>query len=144
MKKIILVTALFVVLGAKAQTIDSQLRSFIKTWIGAPYRFGGTTMKGIDCSAFVQKLYSSVFSLEIPRTAYYQFKATERIKKEDITIGDLIFFNSRLSPSGWHVGVYIGNDQFIHSANRKEGVKISCLQDPLYKGIYKGAGRLKS
>jgi len=121
----------------------SSISDFIKEWINVPYRFGGTTKNGIDCSAFVQKLYSAVFSMDIPRTCYYQFQSTERVGLSDLKIGDLLFFTSRLSPSGWHVGVYLGDSVFVHAANRKDNIKISYL-DSYYLNIFKGGGRVKN
>ena len=58
-------------------------------------------------------------------------------------VGDLIFFRSRVSPSGWHCGTYIGETMFVHAANRIEGVKVSSLLEPKYKIAYRGAGRIK-
>lgn len=118
---------------------DLSLKQFVDNWIGKPYRYGGIDEKGIDCSAFVQKLYKEVYNKIIPRTCKHQHLDSERVDLSDIKIGDIIFFSSRVSPSGWHVGVYIGNDEFVHSANYKDGVKISCLFD--YLKIFKGLGR---
>lgn len=118
---------------------EISLKQFVDDWIGKPYRYGGTDEKGIDCSAFVQKLYKDVYNKIIPRTCKYQEINSERIDLTDIKIGDIIFFSSKVSPSGRHVGIYIGNDEFIHSANYKEGVKISCLPD--YLKIFKSLGR---
>ncbi len=68
---------------------------------------------------------------------------TERVKKDSLQIGDLLFFRSRQSPSGWHCATYIGETMFVHAANKYEGVKVSSLLEPRYKKAYKGAGRLK-
>jgi cell wall-associated NlpC family hydrolase len=57
-------------------------------------------------------------------------------------VGDIVFFRSKQSPSGWHCGVYLGMDMFVHSANKDEGVKVSSLLEPRYLSGYKGAGRL--
>ena len=68
-------------------------------------------------------------------------KETKRILKDSLTTGDIVFFRSNLSPSGWHCGLYLGNGTFAHAANKKEGVKISSLSEPRYLRSYKGAGR---
>jgi len=59
-----------------------------------------------------------------------------------LMVGDLVFFRSKASPSGWHTGTYIGNSYFIHAANKYEGVKISSLYEPRYKEMIRGYGRL--
>jgi lipoprotein Spr len=119
-----------------------KLDKFINEWIGIPYKLGGKTKKGIDCSQFTKRLYRDVYSLELKDVAYKQWSQTNRIPKTNLIIGDIVFFNSRISPSGWHCGIYIGNDKFVHAANKSEGVKISSLNEPKYKKSYKGAGRL--
>jgi cell wall-associated NlpC family hydrolase len=68
---------------------------------------------------------------------------TDRVDKDSLELGDLVFFRSKISPSGWHCGTYIGNKQIVHAANRVEGVKISSLNEPRYAKGYKGAGRIK-
>jgi cell wall-associated NlpC family hydrolase len=75
--------------------------------------------------------------------AYKQWAQTQRIKKDSLNVGDLIFFISKASPSGWHTGTYIGNTYFIHAANKYEGVKISSLEEPRYKRAIRGYGRLR-
>ena len=120
---------------------DSSLHKFIDTWIGKPYKFGGNSEFGIDCSHFVSKLYQTVYEKTIKGTCYKLWKNSERVEKEKLQTGDLVFFNSKYSPSGWHVGVYLWDDKFIHAANRKEGVKISSLTESVYTKNYKGAGR---
>ena len=120
---------------------NMSLFNFISEWYGTRYIFGGSTKKGIDCSAFTQRFYKNVYNMQIPRTCEYQYKYSNRISILDIQMGDILFFNSKVSPSGWHCGIYIGNDLFVHAANWRDGVKISCLQDEHYQRIYKGAGR---
>jgi lipoprotein Spr len=117
------------------------LDSFIANWLGKPYRYGGESTKGIDCSALVQRLYKDVYHTSIPRTSEYQLDYFDHINIKDLQIGDVIFFKSSYSPSGRHVGVYIGNDQFFHAANYKQGVIVSCL-DGRYSNII-AVGRLK-
>ena len=123
--------------------MDSNITNFVNHWIGKPYKFGGTTEKGIDCSAFAQKFYREVLGVEIPRTCYYQYQFLDKIPLGDLIVGDIIFFTSKVSPSGWHVGIYLGNDLFVHSSNYRDKVKISCLLDEKYLRIFKSGGRLK-
>jgi lipoprotein Spr len=122
-------------------TADTTLNNFMLHWLGKPYRLGGTTERGIDCSQFNKRLAKDVFKIELQSVCYKQWNETERIKKDSLAVGDLVFFRSRQSPSGWHCGTYIGETMFVHAANRYEGVKISSLLEPKYKRAYKGAGR---
>jgi len=120
----------------------TKLGKFINEWLGVRYRLGGSTKKGIDCSQFTKRLYRDVYNLSLQDVAYKQWNQTKRIKKDSLQVGDIVFFRSRQSPSGWHCGIYIGNNRFVHAANKSEGVKISTLDEPRYLNSYKGAGRL--
>ena len=121
---------------------NDPLSSFVDNWLGVPYVYGGTTKRGIDCSAFTQRLYKEVYDIRLPRTAAQQYKAVTKVSKDELQRGDLLFFRSRISPSGWHCGVYIGDGQFVHASNRKDDVKISNLNDEPYSKSFKGAGRM--
>jgi lipoprotein Spr len=125
-------------------TEDSVLNSFILKWLGKPYKLGGKTEKGIDCSQFTKRLYKDVYSKELENVAYKQWNQTIRIKRDSLQVGDIVFFRSRQSPSGWHCGAYIGNTYFVHAANKFEGVKVSSLNEPRYVKSYRGSGRLKN
>jgi lipoprotein Spr len=123
----------------KNRYAGDSLFDFIHTWWGTKYRYGGTTKKGIDCSAFTLKLFNDVYDVSLPRTASEQYKATKRIPKEALKDGDLVFFRTRYK-STWHVGVYLTDGWFVHSKSRV-GVAIDNLGNPLYNRIYFGAGR---
>ena len=127
MKKIILMVSLLFIYS---QTLcQLPLNDFISDWLYTPYRLGGTTKSGIDCSAFVQRMASDVFCVNIPRTTVTQMKSLVVVKSKDsMKTGDLIFFKSKSSPTGYHVGFYLWNDQFMHAAGRKLGVIISDLE----------------
>jgi murein DD-endopeptidase / murein LD-carboxypeptidase len=118
------------------------LGSFVMEWYGVKYKLGGNTKRGIDCSQFTKKLYSEVYGKKLGNNCAEQWKQTNRIKKDSLLVGDIVFFRSTQSPSGWHCGLYLGKDTFAHAANKKEGVKISSLSEPRYLRSYKGAGRL--
>jgi hypothetical protein len=124
------------------QTTNPLLSEFIDEWMGTRYVLGGSTKRGIDCSNFNKKLYHYVYQIELKDVCIKQWNQTDRVDREKLKQGDLLFFRSTLSPSGWHCGVYIGDDNFVHSSNKKEGVKISSLNEPRYKRAFKSGGRI--
>jgi lipoprotein Spr len=134
---------LFVLDSVPVLTPDTTLNNFIYHWLGKPYRLGGKTERGIDCSQFNKRLYADVYKLELQNVCYKQWEQTERIKLDSLQIGDLLFFRSSVSPSGWHCATYIGETLFVHAANRYEGVKISSINEPRYRKALRGAGRVK-
>jgi peptidoglycan DL-endopeptidase LytE len=113
----------------------------VKGFLGAPYRFGGSTVRGIDCSGFVAKIYQ-FFDINLPRTAREQSRVGMSVDRDNLDVGDLVFFNTRRAFG--HVGIYIGNNQFIHAAaGKKREVSISNLDEPYYNKHFVKAVRLK-
>ena len=111
----------------------------IEEWWGTRYRYGGTTKNGIDCSAFVQIMFSSVLGIALPRTAREQYGATRRMQEdEELMEGDLVFFNTTGGVS--HVGIYLQNNKFVHAAT-SGGVMISDLDESYWAKRFLGAGR---
>ena len=130
-----------VLLNTPAEEVrNTKMFEFIDNWYGTPYRLGGTTKKGVDCSAFSQCLFASVYGLTIPRTAREQYSLTNRISRTQLKEGDLIFFNTRGGIS--HVGIYLQNNKFVH-ASTSGGVMISDIFDEYWAGKFVGVGRLK-
>jgi cell wall-associated NlpC family hydrolase len=120
-----------------------EMQLFVKVatgFIGAPYRFGGSSLKGIDCSSFVQKIYR-IFNVTLPRNAAEQSKVGICISREHLTQGDLVFFHTKRSLG--HVGIYIGNNEFVHASSRKNGVRIDSLDTPYYQKRFQRAVRIK-
>ena len=114
----------------------------VKTFLGAPYRLGGSTLKGIDCSAFVKKIYE-VFNIYLPRTAREQLHIGKKVEKYELEEGDLVFFNTR-RPNNAHVGIYIGNNEFVHASNHNKEVKVDNLDTPYFsKHFLKGIRLMK-
>ncbi len=104
------------------------LASYAERFLGRPYRFGGDSLiHGIDCSAFVQKIFGK-FGYRLPRTAEEQYlRVGVRVPLSRIKVGDLLFFHTMGYAHVTHVGIYIGHNRFIHAAGRRSGVKISRL-----------------
>lgn len=115
------------------------LFNFLEDWWGTHYRYGGTGRGGIDCSALTGALLSKVYGLSTPRTARAQYEAAEKIKREDLKEGDLVFFNTRGGVS--HVGVYLANGYFTHSST-KNGVTINHLDESYYATKFIIGGRI--
>ena len=109
-------------------------------FLGAPYRLGGSSIKGIDCSALVKKTYQ-LFNITLPRTAFEQSHVGLRIARGELIEGDLLFFNTRRKLG--HVGIYIGNNEFVHASSRKRGVRIDNLNTPYFDRRFVRAVRLK-
>lgn len=109
-------------------------------FLGAPYRLGGFSAQGIDCSGLVKKIYQ-FFDIELPRTANEQSRVGMRVARSDLSEGDLLFFNTRRR--GGHVGIYIGNNEFVHAASRKRGVRVDNLDTPYFDKRFIRAMRLK-
>lgn len=115
------------------------LYNAIETWWATKYRYGGTTKSGIDCSAFCNKIFEAVYTTTLPRTAREQYALCSKIAKVDLQEGDLVFFNTRGGVS--HVGIYLGNDCFVHSSVHS-GVTINKLTDDYYGKKFISGGRL--
>lgn len=116
-----------------------KLHDFIFDWIGKPYRFGGESKRGIDCSAFARELYSTVMGQYLPRNSRQQFKYVQTINKEELQTGDLVFFKIKTRDIS-HVGVYLSDNKFIQSS--KSGVNIASLENSYWKRYYYKSGRL--
>ena len=118
-----------------------SLFDFISDWYGTRYIFGGSSKKGIDCSAFTRQLAKDVLSMDLPRKAQEQFSKCARVEKNDLKPGDLVFFETYQRGIS-HVGYYLGDNKFIHAASHK-GVTIDNLEDPYYKKAFRSGGRLR-
>ena len=128
---------------AHEKTIDNIL-SEANTYLGTPYRFGGSTRSGIDCSAFVLNVYGETIGIELPRVASEQAELGEKVELPELQKGDLIFFSHGRRIS--HVGIVQevtaeGEIKFIHAATSK-GVMISSLNDSYWGSKYRFAKRI--
>ena len=128
------------ILNTEVESVgNSLLYNFIEEWWETRYRYGGSTKAGIDCSAFAGTLLGKVFGITTPRTARDQYSVCDKVAKEDLKEGDLVFFNTRGGIS--HVGVYLANGYFTH-ASVGNGVTISNLNETYYSRKFIGGGRI--
>ena len=128
------------IMDREVETIsNTELFTVIDEWWATRYKYGGEDKQGIDCSAFTGKVLSLVYGVNLPRTATEQYKLVEKITKENLVEGDLVFFNTRGGVS--HVGVYLGDNYFVHSSV-KNGVTINSLTDDYYGKKFIGGGRV--
>lgn len=107
----------------------------LNEWKGTPYRYGGNTKSGIDCSAFVQITYTTLFNKNLPRSTTEQAQLGTKIKPKEHRPGDLIFFRTEGSKQINHVGIYAENNTFIHASTSK-GVTRSSLNNPYWQKNY--------
>ena len=130
-------------IGVKPKDINNfTLYQFIDRWYGTNYHLGGCSRAGIDCSGFAQKLYGEVYGVDLLRTAMEQANNCKRIKHaKDAEEGDLVFFHVH-SRRITHVGIYLGNDYFVH-ASTSGGVMISNLTEDYWHKYFAGMGRMK-
>jgi len=109
-------------------------------WLNTPYKYGGTSRKGIDCSGLTRNIYKEAFHYKLPRTSQEQYKQGQLVRINWIKSGDLIFFKKDRHSGLDHVGIYLGNEKFIH-ATTKRGVVISELNSSYYKSRIVGIRR---
>ncbi|WP_027415906.1 C40 family peptidase, partial [Aneurinibacillus terranovensis] len=149
-KKIMaVVTASLVLIGgllpagqASASVPAKSLVKNAEKLIGTPYKYGGTSTSGFDCSGFVRYVFNKQ-SISLPRTADQMYRSSgHAVSRSALRAGDLVFFKTSGSDQVSHAGLYIGNGKFIHSST-SHGVGISSLNDPYYWGSrFAGARRI--
>ena len=120
---------------------DEKLFSFIDSWYGTPYRYGGFSKEGVDCSGFTQAFMSSIYNISIPRISAEQYNQSKRISRKELEEGDLVFFKTS-GRTVSHVGIYLRNNKFVH-ASTSAGVIINDLDDDYYARRFAGSGRVR-
>jgi cell wall-associated NlpC family hydrolase len=135
----------------RAMALEQAMGDFY----GAPYRYGGTTPAGVDCSGLVQALYHKA-GIRLPRTVAQQFRGGKPVSRDNLRFGDVVFFSRYCQTRGrdvviagflypgytnevCHDGIYLGNGRFIHASPR--GVFISRLEAQVWRQSYRGARR---
>ncbi|OTA16186.1 lipoprotein [Xenorhabdus vietnamensis] len=121
--------------------VKSKILNQYADWKGVVYRFGGNSKRGIDCSAFVQRTFHDQFGLELPRSTLEQQNLGQTISRSKLQVGDLVLFKTGVRMR--HVGIYIGNNQFVH-ASTSNGVIVSKLTDTYWNKRFYSARRVLS
>jgi peptidoglycan DL-endopeptidase LytE len=121
---------------------DQQLLVRVaKSFLGAKYKRGGNGINGMDCSSFVQKVFR-IFEVDLPRTAREQFQVGYEVTRNALQMGDLVFFKRSKAQRPTHVGIYIGNNQFVHASVRKRQVDVESLETRYFAARFIGAKRI--
>lgn len=119
--------------------VRNALLSHYSNWAGTRHKLGGTGENGVDCSSFIQTLFQDKFQFQLPRSSREQMTLGSRVDLADLQSGDLLFF--RTGPTRRHVGVYVGDDQFLHVSTRA-GVEIAKLFSPYWQRHFITARRV--
>lgn len=118
---------------------DKNLERIIRPWLGTPYKYGGQSKKGIDCSGFVQIVMEAYKGIRLPRSTSAAYKEGASVDLKNLQTGDVVYFGSFWGID--HAGVWLGEGRFVH-ASTSSGVMVSHLEsDPYWKGRYRGARR---
>jgi len=125
---------------AISATTNTKLYQFVYEWIGTPYRLGGNSKKGIDCSQFAFEVYEKVFNTTLGYNSRNIYTQVDPVKKDELKAGDLVFFKIR-SRNITHVGIYLGDDKFAHASSSR-GVMISSLNEAYWRRYYFDGGRM--
>lgn len=120
-------------------TIQDKLEIEYQKYKGIPFKYGGTTKRGFDCSGFVNAVYFNAFNIDLPRTTTLMSKQGEKKSKSNLKSGDLVFF--RPSRKYMHMGIYVGDGQFMHSSTSK-GIIKSKLNNLYWKNKYRFSRRI--
>jgi cell wall-associated NlpC family hydrolase len=124
-----------------SQAIRYKLTKAARTFLGLPYRWGGMSERwGADCSGLVKMIFAKL-RIELPRTSRDQIESGEKVSLDNLETGDLVFFSSDGNAPN-HVGVYIGNHQFLHAEKKAGRVIITDLSQPWYAKRFLGARRV--
>ena len=129
------------ILGVSEKEIKNErLYEFVTDWYGVPYKYGGCSKNGTDCSCLTINLYSSVYKKQLPRSADDMAKACDKVSERKADEGDMVFFKIN-SKQVSHVGVMLKNNKFVHASTSK-GVLISDLNEAYYKKYFYCYGRM--
>lgn len=129
-------------LGIQADyTEDASLLRTITEWLGTPYRFGSNSKSGTDCSGFVTRVFKEAYGISLVHSSRSMFSNAKRVAKDEMKTGDLVFFRRGPGQPIYHVGIYLKDGKFAHSATNG-GVMVSSLEQPYYHRNFYAAGRV--
>lgn len=123
------------------KTCNLKLLDEVLDWWGTPYKYGGESKSGADCSGFVQMVFLKVYDKKLPRTTKQQYEFCRKVNKHNLKEGDLVFFetgNKGIS----HVGIFLKDGRFAHASSSK-GVIVNGLDEAYYDKTYRGGGRVE-
>lgn len=126
---------------SKQTDLGKSLEKEARSWLGTPYRYGGETRKGTDCSGLVMSVYRDIAGIKLPRSSREMQAECQAIKTSQLRKGDLVFFTSSKRGRVTHVGLYLENGNFIHASSSR-GVIISNLDEDYYARHFHSAGRV--
>lgn len=128
-------------LGVSQSSITNKsLYAFIEDWYGVPYKYGGKTKSGVDCSGFTSILFKEIYGKEVGGSSANIYTQCKPISTGELKEGDLVFFKIETKDVS-HVGIYLQNNKFVH-ATTKAGVMINDLNEDYYRRYFSGSGRL--
>ncbi|MFK5914887.1 MAG: C40 family peptidase [Woeseiaceae bacterium] len=126
----------------KASAKKSAVVSIAKKMLGVKYKYGGSSPKqGFDCSGLVQYSHKSI-GKSLPRTTYQLYKSAKPVARRYLQKGDLVFFKTSVSRAVSHVGIYLGNNKFIHAPSSGKRVKINSMNEKYWRKRFAGGGRV--
>lgn len=120
---------------------NKNLLETVVEWLGTPYRYGSNSKSGTDCSGFVTRVFKEVYGITLQRSSRSMFQSVKHVKKDEMQTGDLVFFRRGPGQPIYHVGIYLKDGKFAHSATNG-GVMVSSLQQAYYSRNFYAAGRV--
>ncbi len=122
-------------------SFQTRLAEQIEAYLGVPYRWGGRSRDGMDCSGFVTVVYENALGLTLPHRARTMYDLGRLVEPSELQYGDLVFFEKIENYGVSHVGIYVGDGQFAHASTTR-GVILSRLNEPYYRERFVGARRV--
>lgn len=123
-------------------TEDQSLLETVASWLGTPYRYGSNSKSGTDCSGFVTRVFKEAYGVTLQRSSRSMFSSVKHVQKDEMQTGDLVFFRRGPGQPIYHVGIYLKDGKFVHSATNG-GVMVSSLNQAYYSRNFYAAGRVE-
>ncbi len=120
---------------------DIALLEEIDSWIGTPYKYGGATKEGTDCSGLIITIYKKIYNIDLTRSSYELWRESVAVKRKELKSGDFVFFRMKGDKIS-HAGIYISNGYFVHASSSR-GVVIDSLDNEYYSLRFANGGRIK-